>query len=97
MEPIQDAIYKDVTVFIRVLKSDPLQKPALLSYCCYGWQAMALSRHTSCSHAVKNTLRSKEETDNTPTDKTEKASLGMNVSAFKFCHFSYNKFCFVAL
>uniref|UniRef100_A0A8C1RM59 Histone deacetylase n=1 Tax=Cyprinus carpio TaxID=7962 RepID=A0A8C1RM59_CYPCA len=36
---------------------DPLQKPTLLSYRCYVRQAMPLSHHTSCSHAVKNTLQ----------------------------------------
>ncbi len=42
-----------------------------------------LSRHTSCSHAVKNTLR-KEKTDNVQTDKTEQVTLGMKkVSAFR--------------
>ncbi len=39
---------------------DPSQKPALLSYCCYVRQAMTLSQNASCSHAVQNTLRSKE-------------------------------------
>ncbi len=32
---------------------DPLQKLALLSYCCYLRQAMLLSHYTSCSHTVK--------------------------------------------
>ncbi len=32
---------------------DPLQKPALLSYCCYVQQAMELSYYT-CSRTVKN-------------------------------------------
>ncbi len=38
---------------------------------------MVLSRHKSCSHAVKNILRSKEETDNMPTDKTEQVTFGI--------------------
>ncbi len=42
-----------------------------LHYCCYVRQTMALSRHTSCSHAVKNTSQSKEKTDNEPTNKAE--------------------------
>ncbi len=54
---------------------DPLQNaPPPLSYSCYVRQAMALSRNTSCSHAVKNTSRRKEETDNAPTDKTEQVT-----------------------
>ncbi len=53
----------------------PSQRPALL-YCCYVWQAMVLS----CSRAEKNTSRSKEETDNTPTDKTEQVTSGMKQS-----------------
>ncbi len=59
--------------------SESLQKksPVLLSYCCYARQAMPLSHYTPCSHAVKNTSRSKEETDNTPTDKTEQVTSGM--------------------
>ncbi len=56
---------------------DLSQKPALLSYCCYVRQAMPLSHYTSHSHAVKNTSRSKEETDNVPTDKTEQVPSGM--------------------
>ncbi len=43
----------------------PLQKPTVLSYCCYVRQAMPLSRYT-CSHVVKNTSRSRQETDYTP-------------------------------
>ncbi len=31
--------------------------------------------HTSCSHAVKNTSRSKEDTVNEPTYKTEQVTL----------------------
>lgn len=30
---------------------------------------VALSCHALCSHAVKNTLWSKEDTDNVPTDR----------------------------
>ncbi len=39
-----------------------------------------LSHHTSCSHAEKNTLQSKEETDNAPAYKTEQVTLGMKQS-----------------
>ncbi len=35
------------------------------------------SHYTSCSHAVKNTSQSKEETDNTPTEKTEQVTADM--------------------
>ncbi len=38
---------------------------------------MALSRHTSCSHAVKNTSWNKKETDHTPANKTEQVTTGM--------------------
>ncbi len=38
---------------------------------------MPLSRHALCSHAVTNTLWSKEETDNTLIDKTEQVTSGM--------------------
>ncbi len=58
----------------------PSQRPAPLRYCCYVWQAMVLSRHTSCSHVVKNISRSKEETDNALMDKTEQVTLGMKQS-----------------
>ncbi len=40
-------------------------------------KTMPLSHYTSCSHAVKNTLQSKEETDNTPTEKTEQVTSNM--------------------
>ncbi len=33
--------------------------------------------HTTRSHAVKNTSQSKEETDKTPTEKTEQVTSGM--------------------
>ncbi len=42
-----------------VFTIDRSQRPALLSYCCYPQQTMSPSHHTSCSHAVKNTLQSK--------------------------------------
>ncbi len=62
---------------------------------------MPLSRYTSCSHAVKNTLQSKEETDNAPTDKTEQVTLGMKKSQLSnfviFLRNSNNKYHFVAL
>ncbi len=35
------------------------------------------SHYTSCSHTVKNTSQSKEETDNTPTEKTEQVTSDM--------------------
>ncbi len=38
--------------------------------------------HYTCSHAVKNTSQSKEETDNTLTEKTEQVTSGM-----KLCNF----------
>ncbi len=41
---------------------------------------MALLYHTSCSHAVKNTSRSKEDTENTPTYKTEQVPFGITQS-----------------
>ncbi len=50
---------------------DPSHRLALFSYCCDVWQAKPLSRHTTRSHAVKNTLWSKEETDNNMTDKAK--------------------------
>ncbi len=57
------------------------------SYCCYVRQAMLLSHYT-CSHAVKNTSLSKEETDNTPTDKKEQVAFGMKQSlSFKIVVF----------
>ncbi len=36
--------------------------------------------HTSCSHAVKNTSRSKEDTVNEPTYQTEQVTFGMKQS-----------------
>ncbi len=41
---------------------------------------MVFLQHTPCSQAVKNTLRSKEDTDNTLTDKTEQVTFGMKQS-----------------
>ncbi len=69
------------------MRIDPSQRPGvglfggLLLLCR---QAMVLSCHTPCSHVVKNTLWSKEETNNVPTDKTEQVTLGVKqISAFK--------------
>ncbi len=59
--------------------TDPSQNPALLSYCCYGRQAMPVSCYTSCSHAVKNTSRCKEKSDTTLTDKTEQVNSGIKM------------------
>ncbi len=67
--------------------TDSLKRPTPLHYCCYVRQAILLSHHTSCSHAVKNTLRSKEETDNVPTEKTEQVTFGMKF----FVYFLGNK------
>ncbi len=80
--------------FLRIaslyLAIDPSQRLSPLHYCCYVQQAMPFSRHTSCSHTVKNTSRSKEETDNVPTDKTEQVTLGMKQSlSFKMLSFFY--------
>ncbi len=47
------------------IANDCLQRPTLLSYCCYLQQTMPLSHYTPCCHAVKNTSQRKEETDNT--------------------------------
>ncbi len=58
----------------------PFIKTRPLSYCCYVRRSMALSHHTSCSHAVWNTSRSKEETENALTDKTEQDTIGMKQS-----------------
>ncbi len=67
--------------FLRIaslyLAIDPSQRLSLLHYCCYVQQAVPLSLHTSCSHAVKNTSRSKEDTYNMLKDKTEQVTLGM--------------------
>ncbi len=52
--------------------------PPPLSYCYV--QQVPLSHYTSCLHAVENTSQSKEETDNTPTDKTEQVTSGMKQS-----------------
>ncbi len=52
---------------------DRSQNPPTLSYCCYARHTM----HYTCSHAVKNTSQSKEETDNTLTEKTEQVTSGM--------------------
>ncbi len=49
-----------------------------LTLSCYLQQTMPLSHYTPCSHAVKNTLLSKEETDNTLTDKTKQVTSDMN-------------------
>ncbi len=46
----------------------------------------ALTLH-SYSHAVKNTSQSKEETDNTPSEKTEQVLLVSGPSAFKLSNF----------
>ncbi len=59
---------------------DRSQNPPTLSYCCHDRQTMPLSHYTSCSHAVKNTSQSKEETDNTPTEKTEQVTSDMRRS-----------------
>ncbi len=56
------------------LPIDHSQRPASFSYCCDVWQAMPLSRHTTRSHAVKNTSWSKEETENMLTDKKEQVN-----------------------
>ncbi len=61
---------------VNELLIDRSQNPPTLSYCCYAQHTMPLSHYT-CSHAVKNTLQSKEETDNTPTEKTEQVTSGM--------------------
>ncbi len=45
------------------------------SYCCHDRQTLA--HNTSFSQAVKNTSQSKEETDNTPTEKTEQVTADM--------------------
>ncbi len=68
---------------------DPWQKPTLLSYCCYVRvrQVIPLSHHTSCSLTVKNTLQSKEETDNMPTGKTEQITSGMKGLSFQIWYF----------
>ncbi len=50
-----------------------------LRYCCYDRLTISLSRHM-CSHSVKNTSRSKMETDNVPIDKTEQVTCGMKQS-----------------
>ncbi len=78
-------VYLYIFPYSLLLKS--LKRPAPLSYCYYVRQAMVLSRYKSCSHAVKNTFRSKEETDNTLRDKTEQVTFGMKQSFFIFCHF----------
>ncbi len=50
---------------------DPSQNPPPLV------ATSTLSRYTSCYQALKNTLWSKEETDNKLTDKTEQVTFGM--------------------
>ncbi len=62
------------------LPIDHSQRPASFSYCCDVWQAMPLSRHTTRSHAVKNTSWSNEETENMLTDKKELVTSGMKLS-----------------
>ncbi len=60
-------------------------KTRSLRYCNI-WQAIPLSCHTSCSHAVKNTSLSKEATDN--TERQDIAGyFRYKISAFKFWHF----------
>ncbi len=55
---------------------------------------MPLSLYTPCSHAVKNTLWSKEETDNTPKDKTVQVTSGKKQGlGFKISHNSDFYFC----
>ncbi len=66
--------------YLKMNATESLQRPAPLSYCCYVRQAMALSCHTPCSHEIKNTSQSKEETDNMLTDKTEQVTSGMKQS-----------------
>ncbi len=58
--------------------------PPPVSYGCYVRQVMALSCHTSRSHAVKNTLRSL-------------SSQILSLFYFIFLGNSNNKYCFVAL
>ncbi len=74
----------------------PFAKTRPLPYFCCVRQAVVLSRHTSCSHAVKNTSRSKEDNDNAPTDKTEQVTLGMKQSLslqiLSFCKKLKNKY-----
>lgn len=54
-----------------------------------------------CSHPLENTLRSKGETDNTSTDKTEHVLVMKPSFSFQFLSFfkrnSSNKYCSVAL
>ncbi len=70
----------------------PFAKTRPLRYCCYGRQAMALSHHTQYSHTVKNTLWSKEKTDDAPTDKTEQVTFGVKQNlSFRILAF-LNKF-----
>ncbi len=66
------------TKHMELYKTNNKNRP--LRYGCFVRYPMLLSRHTSCSHAVKYTLRSKEETDNAPTDKTEQVTSGMKQS-----------------
>ncbi len=76
-------------------------KTSPLRYCCYDRLTIPLSRHM-CSHSVKNTSRSKMETDNVPIDKTEQVTCGMkHETAWNCCYFCFinsnNKYHFVAL
>ncbi len=77
----QTTVERFVKRFCRTQKVTQLidhsQNPPTLSYCCHDRQTMPLSHNTSCSHAVKNTSQSKDETDNTPTEKTEQVTSDM--------------------
>ncbi len=54
-----------------------LQNPPTLSYCSHDRQTMQLANYKSHSHAVKYTSQSKEETDKTPKEKTERVIYDM--------------------
>ncbi len=85
-------------VFAKVFQApcyanDPLQRPvppplvinATTDKPCH------FHAHTSCSHAMKNTLWREEDTDNMPTDKTEQVTFSMKQS-LSFQMWSFKEF-----
>lgn len=71
---IMNNVFQFVAIFPHTLKVKVLfDWTGPLHYFCYVMLSHALSHQTSSSHAVKNTLQSKEETDNTAILFTYKA------------------------
>ncbi len=76
----------EVQINYLVFLTDPSQRHAPLSYCRYVWQAMPLSRHMLCSHAVKIHRRAKRTLTTCWQARQSRLLLIWNkVLAFRFC------------